>query len=90
MVRTLMESFFGFFGQQRQGSLLQDVPLDIATELAEQVPDVFSVRGTTKKNKCRLKVNNIRDHEFFEAKVIPSPRCAIQAAGILPPVLPAS
>lgn len=48
---------------------MQDVPDDLAAELAEKVPAVFSVKAATKKSKNRLHVNDIRDHEFYEAQV---------------------
>lgn len=50
-------------------SCMQDVPHKIAAQLAEKVPAVFSVKAATKKSQNRLHVNNIRDHEFYEAQV---------------------
>ena len=48
---------------------MQDVPEDVAQELAEKVPAVFSVQAATKNRGNRLHVKNIRDHEFYEALV---------------------
>jgi hypothetical protein len=65
--------------------LLQDVPLEIASELAEQVPKVFSVKSASKKSKCRLSVNSLRKHEFYEAKVFPRKTHALTASATSPP-----
>ena len=48
---------------------MQDVPEQLAAELAEKVPAIFCLKAATKKTKNRLHVNNIRENEFYEALV---------------------
>jgi hypothetical protein len=49
--------------------VVQDVPEELSEELAQKVPAVFAVKAATKTSSNTLHVNNIRDHEFYEAMV---------------------
>eukprot|EP00892_Ulva_mutabilis_P006411 jgi/Ulvmu1/4141/UM019_0120.1 len=48
--------------------VLKPVPKDVATELADHIPQIFSVRSKA-GSKGHLKVKSIRQNEFYEAKV---------------------